>query len=230
MKNLLILLTLLISFGNLQAQSDVFKGAILLGGYFNLTIQKKQVPYLGSTLGIAGASYSSRPNDASSTDISISPTFGKEFSQNWALGVKLNFRNRTYKSRIPISFSIPILVDAKNISQQIGTGFFARYTFNPKQKLNFFLQPVLDVNSATEEYKVDDELRTDHKVAYLKIGIDGGLLYNLNNRFRFTANMAGLSFSTGKWKNLITDESDNFLVFNTRIRISSISFGIELKI
>ena len=231
MKNLLILLTLLISFGNLHAQSDDFDGAILLGGYFNFTIQKKQVPYLGTTLGIQGASYSSRPTDARSTDLSISPIFGKEFSQHWALGVKLNYRNSTYKSETTPTFGdFTLFVYAKRTSHQIGTGFFARYTFNPEQKLNFFLQPYFDLNSATEVYKVDNDLRDNDKINYLQIGTNGGLLYNLNKKFRITATMAGLSFSTGKWKDLIADDMDNFFVFNTRIRVSSISFGIELKI
>lgn len=230
MKKLLIILSLFLSFENINAQSEDFDGYIFLGGSLSFSAQKNQVPYLGTILGIPGASYSSNPNDSHTYSFSFSSHLGKEINQHWALGWKLLYRNKTFKSKNPTSFGIPILVDIKQTSHQIGTGVFARYTFNPDKKFNLFIQPYTDINSVTELNKSNNAATSDRKINYLTVGLDGGILYNINKKFRATASVGGLSYAAEKWKDLLNDDSDNFMVFNSSIRTSSISLGLELKL
>jgi len=48
-------------------------------------------------------------------------------------------------------------------------------------------------------------------------------LLNVNLRFGV------LSFITGRWKIEDTDISNNFTSFNTNLRLSNLSFGMEFK-
>jgi hypothetical protein len=230
MKNLLAILSLLLFYGNLNAQSDETLRQLFAGGSVSFSFQKNQVPYIGTILGIPGAIYSSNPNDSRTYSVYFSSNFGKEINQHWSVGLKLLYRNNTNKSETPVTFMSSVLVDTKRTSHQIGTGFFARYIFNPSKKFNFFLQPFIDINTATENSKTDNNTTSDRKVNYLTFGSDAGLLYNINEKFRVTVTVGGLSFAAGKWKNLLNDDSNNFFIFNSSFRSSAIYFGGEFKL
>lgn len=216
---------------SLYAQEDTNDKTYIIGGTLNFIHQNNAYPT--SSIGInssIGGIYSNSTNETKNTLFRFQPYVGKTINQKWILGLHADYRLGRYSTDDVQVFGQLGLVDILQNSNQIGGGIFARYTFNPQQRFNIYLQPAILYHFLHEKDKLDGEVAQEEKVNYLEISTNVGILYSLNSRLNATLRFGGLSYVNGKWRIIDTDTSNNFSAFSANFRLSNISFGLELKL
>lgn len=218
---------------SLYAQEDTNNNAYIIGGTMSFIHQNNTYPT--SSIGInssIGGIYSNSTDETKNTLFRFQSYAGKTISQKWILGLQADYRWGRYRADGLTVFnsSVVLVADILQNSNQIGGGIFARYTFNPQQRFNIYLQPNVLYHFLYEKDKLDGEIVQEEKVNYLEISTNAGILYALNSRLNATLRFGGLSYINGKWQIIDTDRFNNFSSFSANFRLSSISFGLELKL
>ncbi len=230
MKSFLVILAIISSSQLILAQEEVSTHSYVLGGSFNFLVQNNTYPLSSLSLnsGIGGI-YSNSTNDTKNTTFAITPYIAKDINAHWLLGLQLDYRVGNYIAEDLIRFSQPELYDLERSSNQIGIGLFSRYTLNPTQEFNLYLQPYFEYNSLNEEEFEDTVLTQEEKASFIELGIGLGVLYNVNDRMRATLRMGGLNYINGKWEIVNTDTEKDFSSFGTNLNLATIFFGFEIK-
>lgn len=218
----------------LFAQEATQNHNYIAGGTMNFLYQKNAYPLsnIGISTGI-GTIYSNTLNDFNNTVFGIQPYVGKVVSPKWTLGLKIDYTIQRYKAFdavIIVGGSMSGVFDVSQNSNQIGGGLFARYTFNPQQRLNIYLQPAASYNFYNLKYGIDNELRTTEQTNYLLVNADVGLLYGITERLNVNLRLGALNFLTGRRKIEDMDVVNSFSSFNANFRLSNLSFGMEFKL
>jgi len=197
----------------IYAQEDTRNYNYIAGGTMNFSYNK--TTYTGS--GIAGI-FPGGASGTRRTDFVIQPYIGKLLDEKWTLGVQLNYR--IYRNEGNSSIG--------NYGE-IGGGLFGRYTLNPAQKFNIYIQPSASYYHAylkNERNTGDIQREKDNS---LSVRSDLGVLYVLNEKFNLNLQLGGLSFVAGHRKRLEESISNYYTSFNANLRLSSLSFGLEFK-
>lgn len=228
---LMLIVPLITLFQIANAQDEITNNNFVLGGSVSFMTQNNTFPFTGLSInsGIGGI-YSNSTNDTKNTSFSITPYFGKELNSRLLLGLQLDYRVGKYTADNIFIFGQTNQVDFERNSNQFGIGVFARYTLNPDQQFNFYLQPSFEYNLLNEEESQDSDITQEEKANYFHLTVIAGVLYNINNKVRATLRTGGLSYVNGKWKIVGTDVEKSFSSFGTNVNLSSISFGFEIKI
>ncbi len=121
------------------------------------------------------------------------------------------------------------IVDFSRNSSEIGGGFFARYTFNPQQRFNFYLQPTASYHFLNEKNRGGGDITQKEKVNYLAIDANLGILYAATERLNVNLRFGALSFIAGCWESETSNISNCFASVNANLRLSNLSFGMEFK-
>jgi len=229
MKKLTLIALLISIFQVANAQEVETRNKLILGGSMNFVIQNNlDLPLVLGT-GIIFPYY--RSNDTKSTVFTVSPYFGKEINPRLIVGLQASYSIRNYiiyDARLPDP-SNP--VDIENNSSQIGIGVFSRHTLNPDNRFNFFIQPYFQYNLLDSKRIEGTSTAFEEKASYFQIGAGMGILYNINDRFRATLSTGGLSYIYGKSeRNGTPNKEKTFSSFRTNINLSTIYFGLELRI
>lgn len=231
MAGLKFLLFIPIFIGQLTAQEEVTTNRFILGGSINFITQTNTFPF--STLPITsgfGLVFSDNTNNTKNTIFSVSPYVGKGINPNWVVGIGLSYRYNSFIAEDAFSFNQPAPSDLNRKTNDFGFGLFGRYTLNPEQRFNFFLQPYTQYNFLVENTKNDNELIQIEKVSYFELGTSLGVLYAINSRFRATLRAGGLNYISGSWKIRDTDIRRTFNSFGFNLNLSTIFIGIEMKL
>jgi hypothetical protein len=231
MKKTILLLLSIFSFINIYSQEEERYNNYFLGGSFNFTSQDNTYPIsaLGINSGIGGI-YSNSTENTRNIVFSISPYIGKQINAFWDMGLKLDYRLGNYKAYDQIDFLSQLPYDFERKSNQFGVGIFSRYNFNRDSKLNVYFQPYASYYLLNEEAFRNETATQKETASYIDIGVGIGLTYQLNEKFRVLANFGGLNYVTGSWEIEDTDTSKDFSSFNSTLRLSSLSFGLEMKL
>ena len=227
----LTLIALLISIFQVANAQEVETGnKLILGGSMNFVIQNNLDLPLVSGTGFIFPYY--RSDDTKSTVFNISPYFGKEINRHFIVGLQASYSIRNYiiyDAYVPYPLNRP--VDIENNSSQIGIGVFSRHTLNPDNKFNFFIQPYFQYNILNSKRNEGTSTPFEEKASYFQIGSGMGILYNINDRFRATLTTGGLSYLNGKSERKGTPNKEkSFSSFRANISLSTIYFGLELRI
>ena len=76
----------------------------------------------------------------------------------------------------------------------------------------------------------NNEITQQRQVNHIDVGIRTGLLYDINQKIRAILRLGYINYVNGSWKIIGEDTSTKFDAFNTNIRLSSISLGLEIKL
>jgi len=230
MKNFLVLVLLLLSVFGLNAQEEELRNNFVIGGSANFAIQNGSVPF--STIGLlptVGTIGSFSLYDKRNVLAAFSPYIGKQLNEKLLLGINLNVNLRKSEGEQPDFFGSGADIPFERNSNLFGVGVFTRYVFNPQNKIMFFIEPSISYSNQNDKYFVDGELGIEEKTRLLSAAVRAGLLYDLNEKIRFTLRQGGLSFTRGSWETDGVDLVNDFQSFNANFRLSSISLGVEWK-
>lgn len=201
----------------------------ILGGSLNISYAKNtfgNIPLLFRSIGLPIV-FTGDDEDLNTTSFSIHPYFGKELNPNWALGLQIGY---DYTKQETVE-------DGETIAEADVNGFriggFGRYTFQPEQKLNFFLQPYFEYSSSNQT-GMDFLTDIDGELSMVDIGVDGGFLYNFNDNLRATLRVGLLNYVNGNYTRETDDPGidvdKDFSSFGLNLRMSTVFFGMELKL
>lgn len=230
MKNLTLLF--LLSFPQfLLAQETESSRPWLLGGSFSFSSQNGAIPlsFLELPSGFGGI-FSSSSDDIKNSTFRVSPYLGRQMNNHWMAGIDLYYQIRQYRATDVISFPQQTTYDYKRNSKQYGISLFARYSFLPDSRFDFFLQPYAQYSFAREETFIDEVPDDEETANFIQLGSDIGVLYNLNDRWRVILRMGGLRYVTGKGKNNDTGEENDFSAFGVNMSLESVGIGAELRL
>lgn len=231
MKLNLLAVTILLSSHMMSAQESTPATNWIAGGSVSFSLQQNAQPtslisFIGQVRII-----SSSTSDIHNTYFSFTPYVGKEMSANWILGLQLQYTMSRYTA---YGVSTDFLgqqdtFDVKQNENAYTIGLFGRYMFNPAHKFVFFLQPYTNY-SFVDEVQWSDDVITDGLDSYaIGLGTSVGVLYNISDRWRLTSRIGLLGFTTGKWKDTETDESNTFNSFGASLSLSSLNLGFEYR-
>ncbi len=231
MKKISLTLILTLLFFGTQAQEETIANQFVLGGSLNFVSQKNSVPLVGLPVGgNFGVIFSDNLNDTKNTVFSFSPYFGKEINANWLFGLQLDYRLNNYTAEDAFNFSGGDPIDFNRKSNNFGFGLFGRYTLNPAQRFQFYLQPFAGYNLLSENTKNNDILVQEQTANHFEAGVGLGILYNINSKFRATLRTGGLNYINGKWKVKDTPIDKGFSSFGLNLNLTSVFIGVEMKL
>jgi len=234
MKKLILTLLLASLFFGINAQEKTPTNKFVLGGSMSFLTQKNTVPLsiLDFNFGI-GSIFSNSFNDTKNTTFRFNPYFGKELNPNWILGLELNYAHQNYKAKDTPVVTQPPNVQTRDFNQksnQIGIGIFGRYTINPQNNFNFFLEPSINYHFFGEESTFDDDLFQEETAGFIEVGAGVGVLYQVNDLLRITLRSGGLRYINGNWEIKDSDISKDFSSFSGNLSLSNLSFGVEFRL
>lgn len=174
-----------------------------------------------STNGLFG----DRANSNIQSRFNFSPYVGKELSKHWMIGAEFLFSN-SKQIRSNIETTPGTFVASEANSRHLGAGLFARYTINPSDKLNFFVQPYANYARRTGTLIYDDVISHSTPFNTFETGVKAGLLYNINERFRLKMDIGGAHFRTNKTASPNLNYQGEF---RSNFGLSNIGIGIEMK-
>ena len=216
MKKLLFSAFLMLVFQLSNAQNTDFSSNFIAGGSANLWITTDFQSDVST-------------QDFRSVNAGIRPYLAKSINQNLTLGLvfEYDFNSIQYDVFSPLpEISTELL---KNESQFSAIGVFARTSFNPDNKLKFYLQPELTYGRAiyTEQrgtiFTAD---RTD-KIYAAVLGFGG--LYSLNDRFNLLVRLGSVGYNLTERNYNLQDVSERVNSAFASFRPADFSFGIEFK-
>ena len=197
----------------------------------NFVVQNGTYP-LSSLGSITGSNilFSNSTNDSRRTVFSLMPYVGKVINQHWLLGIHLDYDLDIMTTNDVILFGQTDTIDTKTLEQQFGGGFFARYMLNPQNALKVYAEPYAKYNYLRVKSFQNNEITQQRQVNHIDVGIRTGLLYDINQKIRAILRLGYINYVNGSWKIIGEDTSTKFDAFNTNIRLSSISLGLEIKL
>ncbi len=201
MKKVILLMLLIASVCQLQAQeTNIKKRSWVIGGSASF-----------HTKGL----FENPTNGYMRSIVNFNPYVGKELNEHWMIGADFLFAN-----------SLQIRDNSQSIDSQssrhLGGGIFARYTVNPSNKLNLFVQPYANYTNRTQ---TSNNANSSIPINIFETGVKLGLLYNINERFRLKMDIGGTHFRRVSPTNSISYVNE----INTNLGLSNIGFGIEVK-
>jgi len=235
MKKITLILLLSFLFFGMNAQEKERSNKFVLGGSISFYSQKNTYPLSISNLTFGvGGSFSNSTDDSKNTIFRFNPYLGRELNPHWIIGLQLSYAGQHYRAEDVMNFVQPQepiqLVDFSRKSNQIGIGTFARYTINPQQRFNFFLQPSVNYNFFGVDIAYNGEVTQEEKASFIQVGIGVGILYQVNDLLRITLRSGGISYINGSWEIQDTNISKDFSSFSGNLSLTSLSFGVELRL
>lgn len=235
-KYIFISLILLFLIQNTHAQEKDFTSNFVIGGQFSFLSQNNYNPAVAldvnSGIGGVGQIYSTSYRDSKNTRFSFAPYLGKQFSPNWMVGARLNlgFSKSTSENAVifnPIGGNV--ILDIESNVTNIGLSVISRYTVNPDQALQVYLQPFLAFTRITAKNKEDNVEVLEENINNFELGSAVGLMYHFNDKWAVLMSLGGVSYNRGKSKFKDTTIENDFSAFSARFGLSSIYLGVERK-
>lgn len=231
MKQLLLLLTSILFFTlSLDAQQETELNSVVIGGSFNFIFQRNFAPLSGITSGIGGIGtvFGVSTEDIKNNSAAFTPYVGATLDQHWLIGALIDLRLAKFTGQqFILNSPSPIPQDFERKSNQIGLGFFARYTFNPERTFNLFVQPYLIYNFLNETETIATFSVVEEDIEFLEIGLTAGMLYKVTPRFRLTLRGGALRFVTGRWQSDGPSADRTFTTFDGNFNLANFFLGGE---
>lgn len=164
------------------------------------------------------------PTNAFSTQntstFSINPRFGTQISLRSLIGASFGY-SRSRRTFV-VSGSPANNVDL--INRQTTLGLFWRWTANPANRLQVYLQPNVGyVFGSSEDTFSGTSTSDDQAFSFLSLGTGLGVQYTLSSWLRLLAETTGLRYTSGE-----TNLDDQFTRFDLGITLNSFRLGAEL--
>lgn len=203
------------------AQENESDSPVFIGGSMSLITQNNSFPLSAAFISSGiGRVYSNNSSNSKNTTLSISPYLSKEISEKLTVGIQLNYGVGKFSSEDP--------VDIERNTNQYGIGLFTRHFLNSSSPVNFFIQPYVVFNHSSIKQTLN--LLQNEKANYLQLGAGLGLLYNINHTIRATLRSGGINYVNGSWKINGSDTKNNFSSLGMNFNLSTIYFGLEIRI
>jgi len=226
-----LVVIILLSVQTMTAQETSPVTNWIAGGSFSFSLQQNAqpislIPFIGQVHIIT-----SNRDDIRNTYFSFSPYVGKEVSANWIMGLQLQYTINRYRANDVVTdfFGQLDTIDYVQNENAYTIGLFGRYMFNPESKFVFFLQPYANYSFVDEQNFRNDVITSGLDSYAIGVGTSGGILYNISDQWRLTSRIGLFGFSTGKWTDTESDESNTFSSFGASLSLSSLNLGFEYR-
>jgi len=244
-----------------QTENNLYKN--IIGGSLSLGTQNNSnSPFLVFPSGYPTINTtSSSPNESTYKSYNFSTYYGRQLSHNFVAGIigQYNYaKNEVVGLPVfipvepfPINTTVGMTTLSSNTSKGYDVWLFARYTFNPASKLQFFLQPMIGARYAEGESFYlssvsngtgnDSSTNSSSKRTLIDFRLNPGICYTIGKRWNLLARFGTLAYSfgsnevssrsfDGRSGNLITstyekDVNEAYL----NLRLSNIYLGAEFK-
>lgn len=199
-----------------NAQNTDFSSNFIAGGSANLWITtdlQSDVP----------------SQDFKSVNAGIRPYLAKSINPNLTLGLVFEYDFNSIQYNIFSPFPEIGTELLKSESQFSAIGVFARTSFNPDNKLKFYLQPELTYGRAIYMEQTGTVLTTDRtdKIYAAVLGFGG--IYSLNDRFNLLVRLGAVGYNLTERNHNLQDLSERVNSGFASFRPADFSFGIEFK-
>ncbi|MEO1714898.1 MAG: hypothetical protein AAFU60_16325, partial [Bacteroidota bacterium] len=165
---------------------------------------------------------------ARNTSFGASPYLGRQFNDQTLLGVRLEYQGRFYKAEGVVLSTLIDTIDFTRVNHQGGLSIFLRWTFNPQNKVQVFVEPSLGYTAQVAEL-ANDGIPFDREITQFgSLNASLGATYSLSQRWRLLVRSGSASLLVGQWRLDNSSKRNNFTLFNTSLSLSSIRFGAEL--
>lgn len=220
-----LVIVCILVFPTLYAQQEPAKLPFVVGGSVGFGFQKNLSSM--SDLGILHVPIIFSGNQAASTgrNISFSPYLAKQFSRHWLWGVQAEIQSAGYRE----SSHFDNNYHNRLASNLAGIGLFSRYTINPGSILGVYLQPNAGFSLVQQAFYSNSIEAYKENGWQAGIGVNTGLLFNINDKWRLTMGFGGINFLTGHWKQKDSDNSGNFSKLNADFSPAHFKLGVEMK-
>ncbi len=221
MKKLILILAFASIFQVLNAQvtTETYSNKNILGGSFSFSFSDNYGFFPEAGIIFVGL------EDFNVTSFRVSPYFGREITPHITLGLKFDYNNhKMEQDREDLG---QLLLHSKVNLNVFGLGIFSRYTFNPENKFNLFVEPYFSYNKTNREHKIDNVLDSKEESNYIKLGVGVGALYSISNSIRASVKVGAMEYLNGN-KESTNEKSTDFSHFGTSFNLSSIFFGFEI--
>lgn len=224
MKRILLIATVILLWAiNAIAQNHHLSNNWVIGGSVNYLQQKNAFPLARIRVGNYGGTYSDNKMHSEYIRLSSSAYVGKELDSRWYIGLEVqNTRlvNTTFEddSRQEI--------DRKTESKGLQFELNSRYKLNPKDKFMAILEPFVSYNRLEDIYS-ENLLNRDQEALYFEAGLNVGVLYQLNDHWRFQFRIGGFSYISGEWEEEGDSEPFEFSAFGINMSLTTIRIGME---
>ena len=230
MQKLLFITAFLFAFQLSYSQESEINRNYILGGSISYSNQTNGNSYnLFSNL-VGNPIVINNLNLVKSYSVITNLYFGKMINKHWTLGINTNlsYLNNQYELTI-ISDNVISTRLRTNSSRQISGGIFARYVFNPDQKVNFFVESSINYSNIFQTSILDNDETTkvNSKINSLQCSIPVGIFYNINDRFRVMLRTSAINYTYGYYAQA-ESEPKSFNNFNASINLSSFAVGFEI--
>jgi hypothetical protein len=207
-----------------QVEESTSSKKFFIGGDFSFFNQNNNVPFQAGRIFYNSLSPT---EESSSQSMSFSGYLGNQISKNLAIGVSLDFFNST-SNFVEVFAGDPGIYKFDYNSSIFGVNLFGRYVFFPDKKFNFFLNPNVGYNLTNAKSSTNSS-SVENKATYISAGVGLGILYNINDRWRVTASLGGISYLSGSWAAVSTRPKEKFNQFQTQLNLSNTFFGLEYR-
>ena len=201
----------------------------VLGGSVQFSFQNNSFPgspglLFFTTPTIVGTS----TTPARNTSFGASPYLGRQLNDRALVGLRLEYQGRYYKAEDVVLSTIIDTIDFTRVNHQGGLGLFMRWTFNPQNKVQVFIEPSLGYTAQVAELANDGVPFSREITQFGSLNASLGASYLLSQRWRLLIRSGSASLLVGQWHLDNSTERNNFTLFNTNLSLSSIRFGAEL--
>ena len=165
-----------------HAQQSDFRPSNVLGGSFNFNISDTE-PAFGDM------------SEYKVSSFDISPYFGKKLNPGLILGLRLDlsYLQMNYTQAYPDQGWDPM--KHRNTSFAAGMRLFSRHSLNPRNRLQFYLQPSISYARVRYRDYTDSYLSSSSNSDLFAVDLACGALYQLNDKFNLFLRMGALGYS-----------------------------------
>lgn len=214
MRSTLIMLILAIACQlNAQEEAKPDKGIFVGGG---LSYSTGDYPLIFTS----GAIFS----NGNSTNANFSPYIGGKSGEHWVFGIGFNInysKGEGYRTIGPGG----MLQELETQNSSVAPFIFGRYSFNPAQKLQFFLAPRISYRFGNNEISFIETGETFSSEGFHggSLGLGLGLQYRISEHLRLLGSLGGASY---QFLN-VEDEPDTSTQFSFNLNPSRMTLAAE---
>lgn len=223
-------------FGYVQtffAQEEQPDKKYVAGGQINFISQNNYYPdFAFKFISNPNGSYADEFDKTKIVTLRATPYIGKQLNKNLILGIQLGFGYLSSRLELLSIDNFPNVDTLKyrSVQRQYHFNVFGRYTLNPQHTIALFLQPYLGYSLGKNSIYDMEEISSTSQINFIETGIDVGLQYNVNSRFRILLNTGGLYYLNGSWKQENYVKGYSFNTFGTNFNLSNMGLGCEIRI
>lgn len=213
---------------NLYAQDYPAIGKWVLGGSGSFLSSKNSDGITNESLPVALIRYNGL-YEQKYTEFRINTYAGYELNSHWMLGLILRSENTKEKVLDVINFISGEKYDRLANAQLWAFGGLLRYTINPANSLQGFIQPQFQFFQVKEKLRYDSAVIEEFKATGFRVPVQVGGLYAFNKHWRAILLLGSMEYQQGNITNQLSNSKVDYNSFGFYFRPVNFQLGVEYR-